>query len=81
MLVREMRVPHRDLNVLVAHETADGEDINASHDEARREGVAQIVPVEVLDGGGLQRGESPVPVLIVVVRRADQLGVLRQRSA
>lgn len=63
-------VAHRDLNVLVTHESADCEDIDAVHHESGREGVAQVVPVKVLDGGVRENVEPPIAVLADIFEKS-----------
>ncbi|MCC6850439.1 MAG: hypothetical protein IT294_18260 [Deltaproteobacteria bacterium] len=51
---REVRVPKRHHERLVAHELLHRSEIDAGHHEAAREGVAEIVPAEALDARFLE---------------------------
>ena len=50
-----MGVPHRRRDARVAHEFLDGREVNASKDEAGREGVAKVVKPAAGDTGSLDR--------------------------
>src|SRR5271156_3183441 len=51
MLCGEMRVTQGHRDGLMAHQFLNGAKLDAGHDQPTREGVPQIVPVEIFDSG------------------------------
>ena len=54
----------------VAKQVPNGAGVGAGHAEARREGMAQVLPTELADAGTLERGSEHEAVELAPVERA-----------
>jgi hypothetical protein len=60
--LRQVRVPHCNLQGLVTHQLVDGQDVHTGHDAARGERVPEVVPREIREPRLGPRGRPPEPV-------------------
>jgi hypothetical protein len=59
MVVAQMGITHGHFDVFVSHEIFNGHDVCATHYQARRVGMAEIMPVEIVDPRGLHAFFKP----------------------
>jgi hypothetical protein len=60
--LRQVRLPHCNLQVLVTHQLVDGQDVHTGHDASRGERVPEVVSRQIREPRLRPRGRPPEPV-------------------